>query len=199
MIGRHSSSPGTSGLSRPGNEQVSPGLGPLFRPPGRLSACPGPLAHRLEYSVSASVAALFEGLLGAEPPHDASVLSDTACVRGGSFAGLLAARVLSDRAQGRHSRAGRHVSGSRVTPRRRPPAADGRTPWLSHRSRRRCRGRRRAKRRPGPGPREVTRPASNAANPSSRGDMTDTTIDRYIGPEPVCADEAVAAFVDRRR
>ncbi|MGD6741332.1 FAD-dependent oxidoreductase [Streptomyces sp. BH106] len=49
--------------------------------------------------MSESVAALFEGLLGAEPPHDASVLFDTACVMGGSIAGLLAARVLADRAR----------------------------------------------------------------------------------------------------
>ncbi|NED89814.1 hydroxylase, partial [Streptomyces sp. SID11233] len=42
---------------------------------------------------------LFESLVGAEPPHDAPVLFDTACVMGGSIAGLLAARVLSDRAR----------------------------------------------------------------------------------------------------
>ncbi|MGW3867438.1 hypothetical protein ACWEDZ_39210 [Streptomyces sp. NPDC005047] len=48
--------------------------------------------------MSESVAALFEGLLGAEPPDDASVLFDTVCVMGGSIAGPIAARVLSDRA-----------------------------------------------------------------------------------------------------
>jgi 2-polyprenyl-6-methoxyphenol hydroxylase-like FAD-dependent oxidoreductase len=42
---------------------------------------------------------VFESLVGAEPPDDASVLFDTACVMGGSIAGLLAARVLSDRAR----------------------------------------------------------------------------------------------------
>lgn len=49
--------------------------------------------------MSESVVALFESLVGAEPPHDAPVLFDTACVMGGSIAGLLAARVLSDRAR----------------------------------------------------------------------------------------------------
>ncbi|MFE7034341.1 FAD-dependent oxidoreductase [Streptomyces sp. NPDC057621] len=49
--------------------------------------------------MSESVTALFESLVGAEPPHDVPVLFDTACVMGGSIAGLLAARVLSDRAR----------------------------------------------------------------------------------------------------
>ncbi|WP_037910910.1 FAD-dependent monooxygenase [Actinacidiphila yeochonensis] len=49
--------------------------------------------------MSESVVTLFESLVGAEPPHDAPVLFDTACVMGGSIAGLLAARVLSDRAR----------------------------------------------------------------------------------------------------
>lgn len=46
-----------------------------------------------------SVLSLFESLVEAEPPHDAPVLFDRACVMGGSIAGLLAARVLSDRAR----------------------------------------------------------------------------------------------------
>ncbi|MEV6481044.1 FAD-dependent monooxygenase [Streptomyces sp. NPDC051576] len=46
-----------------------------------------------------SVVSLFEKLVQAEPPADAPVLFDTACVLGGSVAGLLAARVLSDRAR----------------------------------------------------------------------------------------------------
>ncbi|MEE6265620.1 MULTISPECIES: FAD-dependent oxidoreductase [Streptomyces] len=46
-----------------------------------------------------SVVTLFESLVGAEPPHDVPVLFDTACVMGGSIAGLLAARVLSDHAR----------------------------------------------------------------------------------------------------
>ncbi|WP_237301081.1 MULTISPECIES: FAD-dependent oxidoreductase [unclassified Streptomyces] len=46
-----------------------------------------------------SVVTLFESLVGAEPPRDAPALFDTACVMGGSIAGLLAARVLSDRAR----------------------------------------------------------------------------------------------------
>lgn len=49
--------------------------------------------------MSASVVTLFEKLVGAEPPHDAPVLFETACVMGGSIAGLLAARVLADRAR----------------------------------------------------------------------------------------------------
>ncbi|MFE7116477.1 FAD-dependent oxidoreductase [Streptomyces sp. NPDC057654] len=49
--------------------------------------------------MSESVETLFESLVGAEPPHDVPVLFDTACVMGGSIAGLLAARVLSDRAR----------------------------------------------------------------------------------------------------
>ncbi|MFJ8057464.1 NAD(P)/FAD-dependent oxidoreductase [Streptomyces sp. NPDC096142] len=49
--------------------------------------------------MSESVVALFESLVGAEPPHDVPVLFDTACVMGGSIAGLLAARVLADRAR----------------------------------------------------------------------------------------------------
>ncbi|MFF7362263.1 FAD-dependent monooxygenase [Streptomyces sp. NPDC008125] len=46
-----------------------------------------------------SAASLFEHLVHADPPDDAPVLVDTACVIGGSIAGLLAARVLSDRAR----------------------------------------------------------------------------------------------------
>lgn len=42
---------------------------------------------------------LFEKLVQADPPDDVPVLFDTACVIGGSIAGLLAARVLSDRAR----------------------------------------------------------------------------------------------------
>ncbi|MFJ6706853.1 MULTISPECIES: FAD-dependent oxidoreductase [unclassified Streptomyces] len=49
--------------------------------------------------MSESVVTLFESLVGAEPPHDVPVLFGTACVMGGSIAGLLAARVLSDRAR----------------------------------------------------------------------------------------------------
>lgn len=49
--------------------------------------------------MSESIVTLFEDLVGAEPPHDAPVLFDRACVMGGSIAGLLAARVLSDRAR----------------------------------------------------------------------------------------------------
>jgi 2-polyprenyl-6-methoxyphenol hydroxylase-like FAD-dependent oxidoreductase len=49
--------------------------------------------------VPESVVSLFESLVEAEPPADASILFDTACVMGGSIAGLLAARVLSDRAR----------------------------------------------------------------------------------------------------
>ncbi|WP_335981026.1 FAD-dependent oxidoreductase [Streptomyces sp. CA2R106] len=49
--------------------------------------------------MSESAVALFESLVGAEPPHDPPVLFDTACVMGGSIAGLLAARVLSDHAR----------------------------------------------------------------------------------------------------
>ncbi|AZM58284.1 MULTISPECIES: NAD(P)/FAD-dependent oxidoreductase [unclassified Streptomyces] len=45
-----------------------------------------------------SVVSLFEQLVDAAPPGDVPVLFDTACVLGGSVAGLLAARVLSDRA-----------------------------------------------------------------------------------------------------
>ncbi|MCP2267217.1 FAD-dependent oxidoreductase [Promicromonospora thailandica] len=43
--------------------------------------------------------ALFEALVQAAPPGDATLLFDTACVIGGGIAGLLAARVLSDRAR----------------------------------------------------------------------------------------------------
>jgi 2-polyprenyl-6-methoxyphenol hydroxylase-like FAD-dependent oxidoreductase len=46
-----------------------------------------------------SVIALFEKLVQADPPDDVPVLFDTACVLGGSIAGLLAARVLADRAR----------------------------------------------------------------------------------------------------
>lgn len=49
--------------------------------------------------MSESVVSVFERLVEAEPPDGASVLFDTACVMGGSIAGLLAARVLSDRAR----------------------------------------------------------------------------------------------------
>ncbi|MEU6393938.1 FAD-dependent monooxygenase [Streptomyces sp. NPDC046939] len=46
-----------------------------------------------------SAVSLFEKLVHADPPGDVPVLFDTACVIGGSIAGLLAARVLSDRAR----------------------------------------------------------------------------------------------------
>lgn len=46
-----------------------------------------------------STVSLFEKLVQADPPDDVPVLFDTACVIGGSIAGLLAARVLSDRAR----------------------------------------------------------------------------------------------------
>jgi hypothetical protein len=46
-----------------------------------------------------STASLFEKLVQAGPPGDVPVLFDTACVIGGSIAGLLAARVLCDRAR----------------------------------------------------------------------------------------------------
>ncbi|WP_328356238.1 FAD-dependent monooxygenase [Streptomyces sp. NBC_00445] len=46
-----------------------------------------------------SAVSLFEKLVQADPPDDVHVLFDTACVIGGSIAGLLAARVLSDRAR----------------------------------------------------------------------------------------------------
>ena len=45
-----------------------------------------------------STVSLFEKLVQAGPPDDVPVLLDTACVIGGSIAGLLAARVLADRA-----------------------------------------------------------------------------------------------------
>jgi 2-polyprenyl-6-methoxyphenol hydroxylase-like FAD-dependent oxidoreductase len=46
-----------------------------------------------------STVSLFDTLVQAEPPGDVPELFDTACVLGGSVAGLLAARVLSDRAR----------------------------------------------------------------------------------------------------
>ncbi|NGO08264.1 hydroxylase [Streptomyces sp. HC44] len=46
-----------------------------------------------------SAVSLFEKLVQADPPGNVPVLFDTACVIGGSIAGLLAARVLSDRAR----------------------------------------------------------------------------------------------------
>ncbi|MER6442330.1 FAD-dependent monooxygenase [Streptomyces sp. NPDC001185] len=49
--------------------------------------------------MSESVVSLYESLVEAEPPRSPSVLFDTACVMGGSIAGLLAARVLADRAR----------------------------------------------------------------------------------------------------
>ncbi len=49
--------------------------------------------------MSESVVSLFERLVAAEPPGEPSILFDTACVMGGSIAGLFAARVLSDRAR----------------------------------------------------------------------------------------------------
>lgn len=49
--------------------------------------------------MSEPAAPLFESLVRADPPGDVPVLFDTACVIGGSIAGLLAARVLADRAR----------------------------------------------------------------------------------------------------
>lgn len=49
--------------------------------------------------ISESAISLFEDLAGAEPPADGPVLFETACVLGGSVAGLLAARVLSEHAR----------------------------------------------------------------------------------------------------
>jgi 2-polyprenyl-6-methoxyphenol hydroxylase-like FAD-dependent oxidoreductase len=49
--------------------------------------------------MSESVESVFERLVGAEPPASPEVLIDTACVLGGSIAGLLAARVLADHAR----------------------------------------------------------------------------------------------------
>jgi 2-polyprenyl-6-methoxyphenol hydroxylase-like FAD-dependent oxidoreductase len=49
--------------------------------------------------VSDSLISVFDELVGARPPVDAPVLFETACVLGGSVAGLLAARVLSDHAR----------------------------------------------------------------------------------------------------
>ncbi|MFE5112927.1 FAD-dependent oxidoreductase [Streptomyces sp. NPDC056663] len=46
-----------------------------------------------------SVVSLYEKLVQADPPDNVPVLFDTACVIGGSIAGLLAARVLSDHAR----------------------------------------------------------------------------------------------------
>jgi 2-polyprenyl-6-methoxyphenol hydroxylase-like FAD-dependent oxidoreductase len=49
--------------------------------------------------MTTSVAVLFSQLAEARPPERSSVWFDTACVLGGSVAGLLAARVLSDHAR----------------------------------------------------------------------------------------------------
>jgi 2-polyprenyl-6-methoxyphenol hydroxylase-like FAD-dependent oxidoreductase len=49
--------------------------------------------------VSESLISAFDGLVAAQPPVAGPVLFDTACVLGGSVAGLLAARVLSDHAR----------------------------------------------------------------------------------------------------
>lgn len=51
-----------------------------------------------EISVSESVVSTFDRLVGARPPGSVEKLVGTACVLGGSVAGLLAARVLSDHA-----------------------------------------------------------------------------------------------------
>src|ERR1700691_1137816 len=42
---------------------------------------------------------MFKRLVEAEPPEQPAVLFETACVLGGSIAGLLAARVLADHAR----------------------------------------------------------------------------------------------------
>lgn len=46
-----------------------------------------------------TVISAFDAIAGAAPPADGPILFDTACVLGGSIAGLLAARVLSDHAR----------------------------------------------------------------------------------------------------
>ncbi|MET9555429.1 hydroxylase [Streptomyces sp. NPDC006645] len=47
----------------------------------------------------ADAASVFDGLVAARPPVDTHIAFDTACVLGGSVAGLMAARVLSDHAR----------------------------------------------------------------------------------------------------
>ncbi|WP_446046152.1 hypothetical protein [Streptomyces olivaceus] len=49
--------------------------------------------------MSESAVSVYEALVGAEPPAGKHVLFDTASVLGGSIAGLLTARVLSDHAR----------------------------------------------------------------------------------------------------
>ncbi|WP_446045448.1 FAD-dependent monooxygenase [Streptomyces olivaceus] len=49
--------------------------------------------------MSESAVSKYEALVGAEPPAEGRILFDTACVLGGSIAGLLTARVLSDHAR----------------------------------------------------------------------------------------------------
>jgi heterodisulfide reductase subunit A-like polyferredoxin len=46
-----------------------------------------------------SARAVFDRLTRTDPPVHTTVLFDTACVLGGSIAGLLAARVLADHAR----------------------------------------------------------------------------------------------------
>jgi len=48
--------------------------------------------------VASSASAAFARLVEARPPERAAIWFDTACVLGGSIAGLLAARVLADHA-----------------------------------------------------------------------------------------------------
>lgn len=49
--------------------------------------------------MSESIVSVYDELVSAEPPVGGPILFDTACVLGGSIAGLLAARVLSDHAR----------------------------------------------------------------------------------------------------
>jgi heterodisulfide reductase subunit A-like polyferredoxin len=49
--------------------------------------------------VPSSAIAAFARLVDARPPQRAAIWFDTACVLGGSIAGLLAARVLADHAR----------------------------------------------------------------------------------------------------
>lgn len=51
------------------------------------------------FRVPESPVSVFDELIDAEPPVNAPILFDTVCVLGGSVAGLLAARVLSDHAR----------------------------------------------------------------------------------------------------
>lgn len=53
----------------------------------------------LELNVTGSPAAVFDRIVRVDMPEHTSVLFDTACVLGGSIAGLLAARVLADHAR----------------------------------------------------------------------------------------------------